>query len=110
MNTRKLKRNIMARIYLIFAIRKLKNPLFLKLAGLTLLLTITSFLVSLGNVIANMPSDPIGLYNFGTTAFWNTGISVKAMILLSTVVVALLVKDVPDYLKMIPKPKLIWRT
>ncbi|MEX2013920.1 MAG: hypothetical protein WD896_01025 [Parcubacteria group bacterium] len=107
MNTSNLKRNIMMRIYLIFAIRKLKSPLYLKLSCLVSSLIFTGVIVSLRDVVANAPHQPVELFYFGKAAFWNTQLVVKMALLVAAVAALFLVKDIPRYLGAIPKPRLV---
>ena len=111
LNTLSLKRNIMMRIYLIFFIRKLKSPFAFKVSLLVLSLFSINLAVSLQNVIANTPGNPVGLYYFGTNAFLNTQLAVKMMTLTVLGATLFLLKDIPVYLlRTLPRPKLLWRT
>ena len=93
MNTFDLKKRIMMRIYLIFAIRKIKEPLYFKILVLAAALAATGSLVSLGSIITNMPIEPVALFDFGTTAFANTQLVVKIMTLVGLVTGTFLVRD-----------------
>lgn len=93
-----MKNRIMIGVYIIFIIRKLKNPLFLKLSFLLISALSILSIVSIQHIINNTPHDVVSIYHFFLTAFMNTKITVQAMTLLLTTVGMFLLKDLTRYL------------
>lgn len=91
-----LKKKIMRRIYLTFLLRKVFNPVTLKVYTLAVFYGFLATKISLNNVIENMPNitDIGALYNFYTYAFLNTEFTVQVL-LVGVIIAALSVfKDV----------------
>lgn len=75
MNQEQMKKQIMRRVQTIWWMRRLiVNPLAAKIAIFSVLLTVGLFLVSVGNVLANMPnmSDVSAVAMFTLNAFLRT--------------------------------------
>lgn len=80
MNNPALKRNIMRRVYLVFLVRTLKNPVTLKTGTIIILGGTTLMLVSIKDIMINAPwTDPMYLYTFSTHAFMHTEMTVKLL-------------------------------
>ena len=107
--TYNLKRRIMLRVYLLFFIRKLKNPVSLKLFTLVFSFIIIGSIVSIQSVIANTPHNLLGFYHFGSSAVLNTKTLVKIIMLFLIGAGVLLIKDLFDYIRTIPRHKLAMR-
>ena len=92
----RLKNNIMRRVYAVFILRKITSPFSLKLFMLSALLIASNFLVSVKNVLLNMPSwNRIGaLYDFYVGAFLQTELTVQIVLFGTGVLFVLLLKDV----------------
>ena len=93
-----LKKSIMTRIYILFAIEKLKNPLALEIFVLGLSLLILGFLVSLQNVFINASNNLDNFYHFWTSAFLGTKLSVKTLVLVAVLIMGLFVKNAAVYM------------
>ena len=109
MKTTNLKIKIMNRIYFLFIIRKLKNPIFSKLLVLVFSFIAIGSIVSIQSVIANTPHNFLGFYHFGSSAVLNTKTLVKIIMLFLIGAGVLLIKDLFDYIRTIPRHKLALR-
>jgi hypothetical protein len=102
-NSQNLKKEIMRRVYFIFAIRKLITPFNLEIAGLAFLSAAIVAEVSIKHVLMNMPrlTDLPQVYQFSVSAFINTRfitqVAVVAMLALSIIFVREAVKKLIDY-------------
>ena len=96
MDGMRLKNNIMRRVYAVFILRKITSPFSLKLFMLSALLIASNFLVSVKNVLLNMPSwNRIdALYDFYAGAFLQTELAVQIVLFGTGVLFVLLLKDV----------------
>jgi len=85
----------MGRVYMIFFMKKLYGRIAVKTYALVGLVLLQSELVSLKNVIANMPAltDVSALYRFYSYAFLNTQIAVQVAIIASLAVGLWLFRD-----------------
>jgi len=77
-----LTKQIMRRVYFVYFLRKLFSPTAMKLVMLFAVLRESFSVVSVPNVLANSPSilNPLASYQFFTTAFWNTEITVRLLL------------------------------
>ncbi len=73
-----LEKRIMWRVYVLYTIRKLKNPFVPELVILCGLYLTLSFLVSVPSVFANVLLTH-GSPSFLAQAFWQTGVIVKLL-------------------------------
>ncbi len=91
-----LKKKIMRRVYLTYFLRKVFNPLAIKVYLLASFIGFITVQVSLANVFANMPSVVnIGaLYRFSVSAFLNTEFAVQLLSVGVLVAIFLLLKDI----------------
>ncbi|HEY4475413.1 MAG TPA: hypothetical protein VJB92_01690 [Candidatus Paceibacterota bacterium] len=92
----KLKNNIMRRVYMIFVFRKITSPFSLKLFMLGALFIVGNLLVSVKDVLRNMPSwkQADGLYDFYVGAFLQTELAVQIVLFGIGVLFVLLFKDI----------------
>ena len=95
----------MNRIRRIYYIRKVVNPLALKIYTLSFALIGLSFLVSVKNVIANMPSllDINSIYTFTSSAFLYTEPSVQIILAIAGVSLLWLIRDIVRNIAVTPK-------
>jgi len=91
-----LKKKIMRRVYITFFLKKVFNPVAVKLYTLTVFLGVSVSFVSFGSVLANMPrvTDIVALYNFSTSAFFNTEFAVQFLSTGALLAIFLLMKDI----------------
>ncbi len=85
----------MGRVYMIFFMKKLYGRIALKTYALIGLVLLQSELVSVKNVIANMPAvtDISAVYRFYSYAFFNTHIAVQVAVVASLAVGLWLFRD-----------------
>ena len=88
-----LKRSIMIRVYTIFLLRKLAQPLFLKAALFVLFLVAFISTVSIYHVISNMISSGGNVMYFFTSAFSHSEQVVKLIVVAEFLVILTLIKD-----------------
>lgn len=82
MTNDELKKKIMRRVYTIYVLRKVFNPLMYRLYLLVALLGGVASFVSISNVVANMPRYGISnLYDFSMYAFLHTEVTVQVLTL-----------------------------
>ena len=96
MNTNEqLKKETMGRIYMIFFMKKLYGRVAIKIYALAGLVLLQSWLVSIKNVITNMPAftDLSAMYNFYSYAFLNTQMPVQVALVASFAVGLWLFRD-----------------
>ena len=96
-NISNLKRKIMLRVYLIFVIRKLKNPIVFEVSIFALLFLTLAYMVSIERIIASTPHDISGFYHFWLSAFLGTKLLVKAITLLAILIMGILLKNMAKY-------------
>lgn len=96
MTDQELKNNIMRQIYVIFFLRKLVSPFAVKIFALTLLFISANFLVSIKDVLMNMPNmRHLGaVYQFYFSAFLSTEFSVKFLIIGALFLGIFIAKDI----------------
>lgn len=104
MTNDKIKKRIMRRIYVLFVLRKLINARAMKVYTVTGFIYGMLSLVSVGNIVANMPqiSDISGLLTFMTYALTHTEFVVQILIFGTLAVSLWLVKDIAQESKMTP--------
>jgi hypothetical protein len=84
-------------VYMLYGIRKLKNPFIGEFFALALCMAVLSFFISLPHVISNMMSSANsvgGSYDFFTTAFSKTQTTVKLITLGCLAALVLFVRNV----------------
>ena len=96
-NTLDIKRKIMFRVYAIFIIRKLKNPIVLEMLIFALSFLTLTYMVSLEHIIANTPHDLNGFYHFSLSAFLGTKYMVKAIVLVSIFIIGIWLKNMARF-------------
>ncbi len=90
-----LQKSIMRRVYFIWGVRQLANPLFLKIAVLAVFLWQVKEAVFVRQVFANMVNYEITeLFNFLSAAFLNTDVVVQVATLGIGILSVLLVRDI----------------
>ena len=97
MNAISLKKRIMLRVYVLFVIRKLKSPVVFETSIFVISLLLLSSMVSLHHIVANTPHNLSGFCRFWLSAFTNTGLTVKAIVLVTIFIIGLMVKDAMRY-------------
>jgi len=95
MKNNKLSKKIMRRVYAIYLVRQLANPLALKVYTLAAILVGITSLVSIGNIIANLPTAEgfYALYDFSRYAVLHTELAVQALLFGGVVCMMWLVLD-----------------
>ena len=90
-----LKKKIMRRVYAMYALRLVINRFVLKCAALIFLGVGVVSVISVTDVLANMPHllDTMALFYFSKYAFMNAELSVQAFLLGMTVFMMWLGKD-----------------
>ncbi|OGG47342.1 hypothetical protein A2671_01520 [Candidatus Kaiserbacteria bacterium RIFCSPHIGHO2_01_FULL_49_13] len=79
MTNQELKIRIMRRVYVIYYVRKALSPRALKMYALIAACLGTASVVSVSNVLQNMPSDVAGISSFFIAAFANTKLIVQLL-------------------------------
>ncbi len=85
----------MRRVYVVFFLRKVVKPFVIKMGSVAALGVAVATLVSVQNVLGNMPS-PSEFVSFGKfvfSAFANTELSVQALLLAVAVLAAFAARD-----------------
>ncbi|MAF59585.1 MAG: hypothetical protein QF858_00820 [Candidatus Pacebacteria bacterium] len=95
MNEKELQNRIMRRVVSMYYLKKVINPVMLKLYALAAVAAFMTSIVSVKSVIANMPGlfEVNSLVYFSKYALTHTELSVQLSIALAGVVAVLLVKD-----------------
>lgn len=88
-----LKNRIMSRIYLVYCLRQLKNPLLTNILVLMALTAVLFVFVSVPSVLSNMLNSG-SFYNYFITAFFNTNLAIQTMLILVGLSAILLVKNI----------------
>ena len=90
-----LKKKIMRRVYAVYVLRKVINRFSLKCGALILFAVGVISVVSVTDVIANMPYllDTAALFYFSKYAFMNAEMTVQVLLLGTTVFMVWLAKD-----------------
>lgn len=94
-----LQKRVMRRVYAVYMWRQIARPRTLKAFVLASALASLTSLVSLPNVVANMPGDPVRVMNFLAAAFVSTEMAVQLLSVLMLAVGVWFVRDVltPQY-------------
>ena len=90
-----VRRDIMRRVYVVFFLRKVVKPFVIKMGSVAALGVAVAALVSVRNVLGNMPS-PAEFVSFGKfifSAFANTELSVQALSLAVALLAAFAIRD-----------------
>lgn len=89
-----ISKSVMRRVYFIWAMRQVFNPLTFKLFAMLLLLWQIKEAVFVRQVFANISSyETAELFNFLSAAFLNTGLVVQVATLGIAMIAVLLVRD-----------------
>jgi hypothetical protein len=95
MESNELKNNIMRRVRRIYILRQVLNPLTLKIYALALMGIIASYLVSIPDILRNIPiSDLSALYTFGTFSIVHTEVYVQLMVAAALALLLWLMRDI----------------
>lgn len=96
MTNQELKNNIMRRVYVIFFLRKLTSLFAIKVSALALLFVSANFLVSVRDVLINMPDMQHlnAVYHFYLSAFLHTELPVQLLIVAVLTLFVFIVKDI----------------
>jgi len=91
-----LEQQVMSRVRRIYYLRKLTGPTALKAYALLTLTVWLASLVSVVNVLSNMPSvtAPLSLMHFLASAVLQTEVVVQALLVGGCVLVVLVVRDI----------------
>ncbi len=92
-NSTPATKKIMRRIYLLYILRRLRSPLCSKTILLCLSSIFLSLLVSIPNIIANMPHTAQAL-PFIISAFVNTELIVQLVLICGGAAVILIIRDI----------------
>jgi len=92
-----IQRRVMRRVYMIYALRKLSEPIFIKSALFAAFLVAFASIVSVSHVLSNVSASAQNMeqvFNFFTAAFSNSMFTVKLIILAELFVGMALIKDI----------------
>ena len=90
-----ISKQVMRRVYIIWGVRQLASPLFLKIAVLTVFLWQVKEAVFVRQVFANMANyEMTELFNFWSAAFLHTDIVVQVATLGIGILLSLLARDI----------------
>ena len=91
-----LKKSVMQRVYIVYWLRVILQPLVLKSFVMGFLGGAAVNLVSLGNVLKNFLSvdGVVSAYDFSLAAIWNTRISVQLLVFVGSVLFVSLSRDI----------------
>jgi|SRR3989344_7531110 len=103
MTSQELTIRIMRRVYVIYYMRKALSPRALKIYAFIAACLGTASVVSVSNVLANMPSDLAGISAFLVAAFTNTQVVVQALSLAALATLCVLVADIVRSFSTLPK-------
>lgn len=94
-----IKKNIMRRVYTIYAIRALLSVTALKVYGLVAAVVGMGVFVSFSNVLANVPhiTETKSFISFVESAFFETEFVVQVLVLLSIALLALVARDLAKH-------------
>lgn len=92
---KELQKRIMKRVTRTYYLKRVFNPLLFKVYGLVAVGAGVASVVSVRNVVANMPDllDVNGLYTFAQSALLNTEFSVQLALIVAALLSALLIRD-----------------
>ena len=101
-----LKKKIMRRVYTTYALRLIINRFSLKCTALVFFMVGVVSVVSVTDVLANMPNllDTVALFYFSKYAFMNAGLLVQALFLGTIAFMIWLSKDLILF-SLLPKPQ-----
>lgn len=88
-----LKKRIMMKVYMIYTIKRLREPFAAELLLLVVSLSLLFFFVSVPHVIANTPLSFYGFSHFVFIAIRNTEFIVQAILLALAVAGAILIRN-----------------
>lgn len=96
MTNQEIRKNIMTRVYMVYLLRKARQPLMLEVAIVVLAIVFSTLFVSFGNVMANAPAlyNPAELSQFFANAFLHTDAVVKILCVAGLIAALLLAKDI----------------
>lgn len=94
MSNNTLKKRVMRRVYVIYAIRQTLSPVALKAYVLGVSFVGLLSLVSVGSVIANMPADIAGMSTYALYALSHTEFAVQIFVALVLAATLWLSKDI----------------
>lgn len=94
MKNNTLQKSIMRRVYAVWFLKKITQPLFVKVYIFALLMWQFMSQVSMANVINNVPADFGKSINFFLDALIKTEVMVQGILLLSVVLGVFMVRDV----------------
>ena len=91
-----LKRDIMQRVLFIYGLKSVPRVFLPKIAALSTLVAVTGFLVSVPNVLRNMPSllELPKFFEFVTAAFVHTGFLVQTIVVIVLMVFFYILRDI----------------
>ena len=86
----------MRRVHVVYSVRRLVSPLAIKMEALAALAVASALFVSVGNVVANMPSatHPSAFAQFHVNAFLETELAVQAVLVGIAMLVYFIARDV----------------
>lgn len=93
-NQSTIQKRVMRRVYVIYLWRQIMRPRTAKAALLAAGIVAIASVVSLPNVIQNMPGDPLHFLTFLAAAFLGTEVVVQVLSIATIGVAAWLMKDV----------------
>jgi len=96
MENLKLQKKTMRRVYAVYVLKNILNPLAVKVYALAVFAVWASIYVSAGNVFANAKniSGFSGAFDFSLSAITQTEFVVQAIVLAVVILVAFLIRDI----------------
>lgn len=99
MKNNTLSQRIMRRVYVVYMLRRATSPTALRIYSLLALFVGIVSLVSVGNVIANLPAEGFfSFYDFSMYAFMHTELVVQLLVVGALVFSLWLVRDCTQYI------------
>jgi len=91
-----MKKRIMRRVYIIYALRMAAHPIIVKVFLFTISLYAGAALISVGDVLLNMPSvsDLGAFWRFGLTAFTGAEMAVQLVTLAAVFLLVFTTRDI----------------
>jgi hypothetical protein len=91
-----LQKEIMSRVYMAYTLRRLTQPMVLKLGALGAFVFLSTIFISVRNIAANAPavSNPGEFSSFIYSAFMNTEVGIKVIFVGGMVTALLVARDV----------------
>lgn len=101
MKQTQIKQNVMRRVWFVYRMRHIVNPVSAKVLACLVLAVVTASVISVRNVLMNLPtlSDIPNLAKFVLAAFANTEVVVQASVILGAVLFLLLIRDTLRHLQ-----------